>query len=48
MRKSKPYQVPEHIWKACETEAKKRRKKTGDLVRWSDVLLEKLNKQFPA
>jgi hypothetical protein len=40
MRKTKPFQVPEQIWKAAEEKAKERRKKTGALIRWSDIIHE--------
>lgn len=39
-RRSKSAQIPVHIFDACESEAKKRRKKTGKLIRWTDVLFE--------
>jgi hypothetical protein len=46
MRKTKPFQVPESIWKAAEAEAKRRRKKTGDLIRWTDIVNEILAKHL--
>ena len=46
MRKAKNIQLPEPIWKAAEAEAKRRRKKSGDLIRWSDIVHEILVKHF--
>lgn len=46
MRKTKPLAVPEKIYEAAEAEAKRRRKKSGDLIRWSDVVHEILRKHF--
>jgi len=48
MRKSKPFQVPQEIWQAAEKEAKERRKKTGALIRWSDIIHEVLTARFIA
>lgn len=39
-RKSKSAQIPERIYSACESEAARRRKRSGKLIRWTDVLFE--------
>ena len=46
MRKSKMYQVPEAIVEAAEKQAKERRKRSGALVRWSDIIREVLVAHF--
>ncbi len=38
--KYKTAAVPNHIHRACETEAIRRRKRTGKLIRWTDILFE--------
>jgi hypothetical protein len=38
--RSKSAQIPIHIFTACEAEAASRRKKTGKLIRWTEVLFE--------
>jgi len=45
-RKSKSAQVPAHIYNACEAEAVKRRKKTGKMIRWTDILFETVEKSL--
>jgi len=45
-RKSKPAQIPSHIYAACESEAAKRRKRTGKLIRWTDVLFAAAEQQL--
>ena len=45
-RKSKSAQVPVRIYNACEGEAARRRKRTGKLVRWTDVLFESAAKHL--
>lgn len=42
--KSKMAKIPLDIYRACEDEAKKRRKKTGKLIYWTEVLFEKVRK----
>ena len=44
----KPYQVPEHIAEVAEKEAKKRRKKKGEDVKWSEVIREVLENWLKA
>lgn len=45
-RKSKPAQIPDHIYQACEREARRRRKSSGKLVRWTDILFSAAEKQL--
>lgn len=45
-RKSKPAQIPHHIYAACEAEAQRRRKRTGKLVRWTNVLFAAAEKSL--
>lgn len=46
MRKSKPFQMPERIWRAAEAKARERRRLTGEMVRWTDVIHEILAKRL--
>jgi len=45
-RKSKSAQIPSHIYAACEAEARRRRKRTAEMVRWTDVLFEVAEKEL--
>ena len=44
MKKSKPFQMPESIWRAAEQIARDRRKLTGEMCRWTDVIHKILNR----
>lgn len=46
MAKTKPYQVPESIWKAAEARARRRRKVSGEDIRWTDVIREALTRSL--
>jgi len=45
-RKSKPAQIPSHIYSACEAEAQRQRKRSGELVRWTDILFDAVQKSL--
>jgi len=47
MAKTKPYQVPKPLADRAESEARRRRKKTGNAVLWSQVVTETLDKHLP-
>jgi hypothetical protein len=44
--RTKSAQIPSHIFNACEAEAARRRKKTGKIIRWTDILFEAVEKQL--
>ena len=44
--KQRPYICPEHLYQKMEAEALERRKSTGEVVYWSTVLREILEKHY--
>lgn len=42
IERARPIKMPADICRAAESEATRRRKKTGALVRWTDVIFERL------
>jgi len=44
--KQRPYICPEHLYQKMEKEAIKRRKTTGEIVYWSTILREILEKHY--
>jgi len=44
--KQRPYICPEHLYQKMEKEAVKRRKTTGEIVYWSSILREILEKHY--
>jgi len=47
MAKSKPYQCPKPIADRAESEARRRRKKTGEAILWSQIVTECLDNHLP-
>ena len=46
VKKKRPYVCPEHLYQKLEAEALKRRMESGEIVYWSTVLREILEKHF--
>ena len=40
------YQVPRHLYLKLERRALNRRKKTGEIYNWTDIIREMLEKKF--
>ena len=40
------YQVPRHLYEKLERKALARRKKTGEIYRWTDIIREMLEKKL--
>jgi hypothetical protein len=42
----RPYRVPHHLAEKAEAEARRRCKKTGEPIRWTDIIREVLEKHL--